>query len=1042
MQSTRVHQSQFSQTPAPSSNWLPSKVGRIAGIVTALGGALVLLGWILDIPVLLSIVPGFVTMKINAALCFLLVGIALYYVARYADFSTAEESQPSRDAAPMWIGLGVRTGLWLVVGLATFTLMQYVTNWDLGLDQLIGRDRGDVETRHPGRMPPNTAVAFVMVSASLLYLTRPAPQRKLLITVCVMAALTILIGLVSLTGYCARALFGYEPGTLTQMALHTSALFVVVGLACLGLICRTGAWAIAVPRSLVGIFIGALVLLVGVSLLSYRSVMHLVETAEWLRLSELRNSVIRDVGADLVDIQGTVRGYVITGQESYLAAYSTALENLDRHLRQLKNFTLDEPIQSRRVDLLETRIRDRLQFDQQVLDLRRTAGFAPAAELIATGRGQELREPIIELRTKMEQWESDLRHAREAESNMSVTQTALSLPGGTLLTVALFLGVLLHLNAEISDRRRAEEVAREKEQRFRAVFEHAAVGIARVDLDGRILEVNQRYADIVGRNVEDLQHCTFQDITFPEDLPADVTQVKRLLAGEVDTYTLEKRYLRKDRSPVWVTLTASLVRDDAKSPKYFIAVVEDISERKEKERELQRIQWLLSGNHLVESDGYEPPYGDLLALNSSRVILDTVGEPMLKEIAGDFLDLLGSSTAVYEKNGDYALGIFSSGWCRFMDAASRRLCGTSNNRQALECGRWHCHESSWTKTSKVSINTRQPTETDCEGGIRLYAVPITVHGEVVGSINFGFGDPPRDETKLRELAAKYEVEFDELQRHALAYESRPPYIVELAKRRLRSAARLIGEIIERRQAEQKVRQLNVTLEQRVLERTAELAAANQELESFCYSVSHDLRAPLRAVIGYSRIIFGKYQAHLDEDGRKILKTIVDESSRMNLLINDLLALYTNEIEILLVEDNPRDADLTLRALSSGKLLNRVVHLPDGQAALDWIFGEGQFAGRDPNQTPRVVLLDIKLPKVDGTEVLRRLKEHPSTQSVPVVVFTSSAEEKDVVESYRLGANSYIVKPVGFEDFSAVLSELGFYWLALNHPPWPLTSTQP
>lgn len=153
-------------------------------------------------------------------------------------------------------------------------------------------------------------------------------------------------------------------------------------------------------------------------------------------------------------------------------------------------------------------------------------------------------------------------------------------------------------------------------------------------------------------------------------------------------------------------------------------------------------------------------------------------------------------------------------------------------------------------------------------------------------------------------------------------------------------------------------------------------------------------------------------------------------------------LYTNEIEILLVEDNPRDADLTLRALSSGKLLNRVVHLPDGQAALDWIFGEGQFAGRDPNQTPRVVLLDIKLPKVDGTEVLRRLKEHPSTQSVPVVVFTSSAEEKDVVESYRLGANSYIVKPVGFEDFSAVLSELGFYWLALNHPPWPLTSTQP
>lgn len=140
------------------------------------------------------------------------------------------------------------------------------------------------------------------------------------------------------------------------------------------------------------------------------------------------------------------------------------------------------------------------------------------------------------------------------------------------------------------------------------------------------------------------------------------------------------------------------------------------------------------------------------------------------------------------------------------------------------------------------------------------------------------------------------------------------------------------------------------------------------------------------------------------------------------------------IEILLVEDTPEDRELTLRALRKAKLTNNIQVTCDGAEALEFIFGEGAYAGRDVANSPKVILLDLKLPKVDGIEVLRRLKGDPRTQAIPVVVLTSSKEQRDVVESYRLGVNSYIVKPVDFEGFAAAVQDLGMYWLLLNQPP--------
>jgi len=141
-----------------------------------------------------------------------------------------------------------------------------------------------------------------------------------------------------------------------------------------------------------------------------------------------------------------------------------------------------------------------------------------------------------------------------------------------------------------------------------------------------------------------------------------------------------------------------------------------------------------------------------------------------------------------------------------------------------------------------------------------------------------------------------------------------------------------------------------------------------------------------------------------------------------------------EVEVLLVEDNARDAEMALRTLRKRKLANNVVHVKDGQEALDWLFGLGAYAGRNPNKRPKVILLDLKLPKVDGLEVLRAIRGDVRTQLIPVVVMTSSQEERDVIESYKLGVNSYVVKPMDFESFSAAVAELGHYWLLVNQEP--------
>lgn len=141
----------------------------------------------------------------------------------------------------------------------------------------------------------------------------------------------------------------------------------------------------------------------------------------------------------------------------------------------------------------------------------------------------------------------------------------------------------------------------------------------------------------------------------------------------------------------------------------------------------------------------------------------------------------------------------------------------------------------------------------------------------------------------------------------------------------------------------------------------------------------------------------------------------------------------NAVEILLVEDNPRDAELTIRALKKHNLANQLIHVEDGAEALDFLFARGKYEGRMIQKTPKVILLDLKLPKINGLEVLRIIKENEQTCLIPVVIVTSSTEDPDMITAYELGVNSYVVKPVQFDAFIEAMSRLGIYWLLVNHP---------
>jgi PAS domain S-box-containing protein len=338
------------------------------------------------------------------------------------------------------------------------------------------------------------------------------------------------------------------------------------------------------------------------------------------------------------------------------------------------------------------------------------------------------------------------------------------------------------------------------EEKLKNLFEESPIGIGLYRADGHIIEMNKEFLEIFGvSNAAEVNNFNlFQDPNLTKEVKEKLAKrenVRYKIDFDFENIKRNNLYETSRSGTVYldVLITPLAAKEENDLHGYLVQVV-DINDRKRVEDTVHSIEWMLS-NKTTRGEDYIPEYGDVSFLNKDGFILTSVGKEQLKDIASEYLDLLETSTAIYEKNGDYALGIFSSGWCRLMDSASRRLCDTEDNQEALKSGKWLCHESCW-KDASISIEKDRPVEIECNGGLKMYAVPVHVNGEAVGAINFGYGSPPTDEAELKSLSEKYNIPIDELRKNAKAYNPRPQFIIDYAKERIQKAAKNLGYIIE------------------------------------------------------------------------------------------------------------------------------------------------------------------------------------------------------------------------------------------------------
>lgn len=490
------------------------------------------------------------------------------------------------------------------------------------------------------------------------------------------------------------------------------------------------------------------------------------------------------------------------------------------------------------------------------------------------------------------------------------------------------------INRLITERQRVQEQLRESEVRFQATFEQAAVGIGIVSLEGRWLRVNQKFCDLVGYRHDELTFLTFQEVTYAEDLDADLNYVQRTLAGEISTYSLEKRYICKDSSLIWVSLSVSLVRKQDCTPDYFITIIQDIQSRKEIEANLndaKRIanfghwRWDLNTNKQIWSEEIFHIFGrdlDLSPANYQEVSqyftaeswsnLSAAVEKCMREGIGyqcdaevvkpdgshhwvvargeaicnaedQIISLHGTVQDItVRKLAEVALQQSKEQLKLFIEYAPAALAMFDREMRYLACSQRWCSDYLLGDRNLLGL----------------------CHYDVFPNINAGWKAIHR-RCLAGEVICSEEDQYVRVDGTIqwLRWEVRP----WLTGNIIGGIVIFTEDITQQKQAETALQQLNADLEKRIAERTAELKTLNQSLESFVYSVSHDLKAPLRGVEGYSRLLEEDYSNRLDDEGRLFISNIRTGVTRMNELIDDLLA-YSRMERCKLESD---ELDLTL-----------------------------------------------------------------------------------------------------------------------------------
>lgn len=476
--------------------------------------------------------------------------------------------------------------------------------------------------------------------------------------------------------------------------------------------------------------------------------------------------------------------------------------------------------------------------------------------------------------------------------------------------------LLVRVDKLVLERQLVREQLRQSEARFQATFEQAAVGISIISLEGYWLRVNHKLCAILGYSQDELMALTFQDVTYPDDLEADINNVKRMLAGKITAYAMEKRYIRKDGRVIWISLHASLVRKPDNAPDYFIAVVEDIQSRKEIAANFKEARRIANLGHWTWNGVDKQTWSEELYLIYGR---DTALPPAdYQEMASFYtVDSWNKLAAAVQKcwcdgaafecdaevvrpDGAHRWTISRGEAVPDFDGRIIAMRGTVQDITERKLGEMALQESK--EQLKLFIEYAPASLAMFDREMRYLAYSQRWRNDynmgdrdLLGVCHYdAFPEIGEEWKAIHRRCLSGEIiraDEDRFERgdgstQWLRWEVRPWHQAGGA---IGGIAMFTEDITYRKQAEAALQELNADLEKRVAERTAELKMLNQSLESFVYSVSHDLKAPLRGVEGYSRLLEEDYSDRLDDEGRLFITNLRAGVTRMNELIDDLLA---------------------------------------------------------------------------------------------------------------------------------------------------------